>query len=258
MKRKGYLLLLAVSLLFAACSKEIPERQTVYETDSGETLQTVPKETQPLHSVLYHPDYTPEQIQEYFAEVVLDMEYSDGTGDVTRVQKWLMPIGYRIDGTPTQEDLAVLNDLFAGLNEIPGFPGFYAAEAEGQENLIISFLSSADFRTGFSEAVNGEDAYGATQFWYYTDNNEIHTARIGCRTDISQQERNSVVVEEIINTLGISDTLLREDSITYQHSNENTALSQVDWIILKLLYDPRIQCGMGKSDCMAVLSELYY
>lgn len=260
MKQKFCLLILAVSMLLCACSGKTPE-QMVQQTYPGETLQSAEEqqeETRLLHSQLYHPDYSQEQIQEYFAEVVLDMEYSDGTGDITRVQKWLAPIGYRIYGMPTEEDFAVLNALFEQLNQIPGFPGFYAAETEGVENLQISFLHPGDFHDSFSDTVNGEDAWGATQFWYYTDSNEIHTARIGCRADIDQSIRDSIIVEEIINTLGITDTVLRTDSVVYQYSDENTTLSPVDWVILNLLYDPAIHCGMDGDACAAVIRGLYY
>jgi len=266
MKKKRYaVLFLTVSLLFCACTKEAPVSETVVETISlptaAEETETVPMTTAPTvppHSDLYHPDYTTEQIQEYFEEVILHVEYSSGTGDATLVQKWLSPIGYRIYGSPTDEDLRVLNDLFARLNQIPGFPGFYTAEAEGLEQLRISFLEPDTFRASYSPVVNGEEANGATEFWYYTGTNEIYSARIGYRTDIDQSIRNSVLIEEIINTLGVSDTVLREDSITYQYSDFNTALSDVDWILLNLLYHPEIRCGMDADACADVLQRLYH
>lgn len=260
------ILLLAVSTLLCACTREAPDEdaaiQTICETWNTETAETaVPdftETTAPAHSPLYHPDYTPEQIWEYFEEVVLHTEYTDGIGDATLVQKWLDPIGIRIYGDATEEDLAVLEDLFAQLNQIPGFPGFYTAEAEGLEQLRISFLDPENFRADFSDAVGGEESYGAAQYWYYTDTNQIYSGRIGCRTDIPQWERNSVLVEEIVNILGISDTILREDSVTYQYSNENTVLSNADRILLNLLYHPDMRCGMDAESCAAMIQALYY
>lgn len=232
-----------------------PTNDTTNEADT-EWVPTEP--TSPPHSQLYLPDYTALQIWEYFQEVVLDIEYTDGAGDATLVQKWTSPIRYRIYGTPTEEDYAVLTGLFAQLNAVPGFPGIYAA-AEGEtENLTLSFLEPDDFRTQFSDVIHGEEAYGATQFWYYIATNEIYSARIGYRTDVDQHARNSILIEEIINTLGITDTVLREDSIVYQYSDENTVLSDVDWIILQILYDPAIQCGMGAETCATVVQNLYY
>lgn len=269
--KRYFVLLLTFALLLCACAgpkqeteptlqTEVPEETTfpAPETTAPETVPTTTESARLQHSELYHPGYTLEQMQEYFAEVILDVEYSDGTGDSSLVQKWMAPIHYRYFGAPTQEDVAVLEAFFAQLNEMEGFPGIYPAAEDAVEELRLSFLEPDIFRDSFSSAVNGEDAYGATQFWYYTDTNDIYSARIGYRTDLSQTVRNSILVEEIVNTLGISDTLLREASITYQYSNENLVLSDVDWILLKLLYHPDMQCGMDRLECDQVIAQLYY
>jgi hypothetical protein len=231
-KRLLLLLLIgALSLLCACANMAQPETTPTTEepqTEATTPPTTVPETTLPAHAECYLPNYSIQQISEYFNEVVLDMEYTDGTGDATLVQKWLSPIYYRIYGTPTDEDLTVLDTFFAQLNQIAGFPGIHAAAEGIPENLSLSFLEPAVFSENFSEIVGGEDAYGATQFWYYTATNEIHTARIGYRTDLDQTTRNSILLEEIVNTLGISDSELRTDSIVYQHSNDNLTLSDVD------------------------------
>ena len=276
MKKNLYILLtLILALILCACNiPSIPNpTQTSGEniTDStGETITeptivtepettTAPTETTaPLHSPLYLAQHDPQQMLEFFNEVVLNMEYTDGTGDATLVQKWLAPIYYQYYGKPTDEDKAVLSALFAQLNAIPGFPGIHYTDNPEQVTLSLNFLNEKDFNNQFQEVVHGETAWGATQFWYYTATNELFQARIGYRTDIEQATRNSILIEEIINTLGISDTVLREDSIVYQYSNDNFALSDVDWVIVKLLYNPAIQCGMNATDCAKIIQELYY
>lgn len=267
--KKWIIAALALSLLLWGCApmpetlepeSSIPTEPTdESSTPTTEVTEvTEPVITDPPHSALYLPDCPQEKMLEYFSEVVLDVEYSDGTGDATLVQKWLSPIYYNYYGNPTDEDKAVLEALFAQLNAVPGFPGIYPAQNAYQENLSLNFLNKTEFNNQFLDVVQGEDAYGATQFWYWTATNEIYTGRIGYRTDISQQERNSILLEEIINTLGISDTVLREDSVVYQYSNDNLALSDVDWVILKILYDPAIQCGMSGAACTEILQGLYY
>lgn len=225
------------------------ESSSIITSDEEES-----KAPAPAHSELYLPNCSQQQMFDYFEEIVLRMEY--GTGDSTVVQKWAEPLRYSILGTPTEKDLEVLTELFEQLNEVDGFPGIYAAD--GEQNLTICFLSKEDFNISFSDCINGEDAYGATQFWYYNDTNEIYTSRIGYRTDVDQATRVSILIEEIINTLGVSDTVLREDSIVYQYSNDNTALSDIDWVILKLLYNSKIKCGMNADSCNDIVKELYY
>ena len=250
---------LALALLFAACTgskTEVKKDSTTPSSDNPTTsYQDSSKTPTPSHSELYLPNCSQQQMFDYFEEIVFHMEYSTGNSSV--VQKWNEPLCYRIYGTATQKDLEVLTDLFAQLNKVDGFPGIYAADDE-QENLTICFLEPEDFNISFSACINGEDAYGATEFWYYNATNEIYTARIGYRTDIDQTTRVSVLIEEIINMLGISDTVLREDSIVYQYSNDNVVLSDVDWVILKLLYNPKIKCGMDADSCSDVFKKLYY
>lgn len=256
MRRIFYPLLVAV-LLLAGCAKEEAMPEATAAPVVTEAPQPTPEPT-PEHSGLYIPGLELEQVLEYFNEVVLDAEYSDGTGDVTRVQKWKMPLRYRIYGEPTEEDWAMLSLLFEQLNRVPGFPGISAAEEGKAENLSFSFLDGETLNMSFSEVAGGEWINGANQFWYHTDTNEIYSARIGYRSDIDQTSRSSILLEEIINALGITDTVLREDSIVYQYSDDNLVLSQIDWLILKLLYNPAIECGMGKEACAAVIEELYY
>lgn len=238
MKRVFVIMLIILMIGLAGCSTTVKEK--------------------PEHSDLYIEMYTFEDILSYFEEVALRMEYSDGTGDVTCVQKWVSPIYYQLYGGYTDTDIAKLNELFTQLNNIDGFPGIYPATDTNYETLTINFLEPNDFQTQFSNVVHGEDAYGAAEFWYYTESNEIYTARIGYRTDIDQETRNSILLEEIINVLGISDSELRTDSIVYQYSNENTALSEIDILILKLLYHPRVELGMNYAQCSEIIKDLYY
>lgn len=232
--------------------------ETTTPTEPVTTTPTEPETTQTVHSELYLEEYSVEQVIEYFEEVALDMEYTDGTGNTSLVQKWTEPIYYRIYGDATEEDLAVIDGLFTQLNTIPGFPGIYPPAEGDIHHMALNFMDQQTFQDTFSDFILGESAYGAVQFWYYTATNEIHTANIGYRTDVNQQERNSVLVEEVINGLGITDSVLRPDSVVYQYSNDNTCLSDMDFLILQLLYDPAIECGMDAEACRNAIRQIYY
>ena len=269
------LLALLLVLALCGCAAQVPEtttpvttvpettipETTIPETTIPETAipeTTIPATTAPLHSALYREGFDVEEVLTYFHEVTNQIEYTDGTGDPSLIQKWLSPLIYRIDGAPTEEDLRVLEEFCQQLNAVPGFPGIREAREGEFENLTLSFLDPDSFRDRFSDVVHGEDAWGATQYWYYTDTNEIHTAAIGYRTDIPQLDRSSIILEEIVNTLGISDSERRSDSIVYQHSNENLQLSDIDWLLLELLYHPDIDTAMDAEMCEKVIRDLYY
>lgn len=190
-----------------------------------------------------------EQLFEFFTEVVHTAEFSDGASVHQLTQKWLTPIRYRIYGAPTDEDIRILNGFFDELNNLYYFPGIYEADDVEEENLSIYFIDRKLFDITFGETINYEYADGAAEYWFYIDTSEIYSGRVGYVTDTDQQTRNSVLIEEMVNVLGISDTYIREDSIVYQYSDSNTELSEIDRMIIKTLYHPLILPGMTAEEC---------
>lgn len=251
MKRLWMLLLSLLLLCSSGCSESgLPEILPVLEEiDTSEI---------PVHSELYLPEYTVDQVWEAFEEVILHMEYTDGTGNPALVQKWKEPIRYWVRGNPAEGDLAALQELFAQLDGIHGFPGIDKASSEDEASLTLSFLDREAFAETFSMFPDADTANGGVHFWYYTETGEIHTATVGYYQDMADDVRTSVLREEIVNALGVSDSDLRRDSIVYQYSDENDTLSDMDLLILRLLYHPRMECGMDSSACRQVVEELYY
>ena len=224
---------------------------TPSETESIET--TIP-DTRPLHSPFYIDGLDVDDVIAYFNEVCLDAEFVN-SGDARVLQKWVQPIYYHINGTPTDEDLATLDKLTGWLNTIDGFPGIFEANNELNANLQIHFCSESELLSLMGDNFINSD--GAVTFWY--NNNEIHHEIICYRADIDQTVRNSVILEEIYNGLGpIQDTSLRQDSIIFSGYSEPQELTPTDELILKLLYNPLLQCGMNEEECAVIIRQLYY
>ena len=79
------------------------------------------------------------------------------------------------------------------------------------------------------------------------------------RNDIDQELRNSVIMEEIYNGLGpVQDTSLREDSLIYSGFSAPQEMTDIDMLLLRLLYHPSIRCGMNKEECKRIITEIYY
>ena len=221
---------------------------------SVETEPTEPAPTEPEHSALYIEDLSVEDVILYFNEVCLDSEFIN-SGDPSVVQKWDIPIYYMLEGNYTDEDIATLEAFVAWLNTVEGFPGIHATEDPGMRNMRISFGDQQHMLNLMGDSFSGLD--GAVTFWY--NYNCIYTATICYRSDINQYTRNSVILEEIYNGLGpIQDTGLRPDSIIYQEYSEPQALTEIDELILKLLYHPDILPGMNAAQCEEVIRRLYY
>ena len=235
---------------------EVPSEAPTTPPESTEVPpETTTEPTKPEHSELYIPDLSVEDVILYFNEVCLDAEIVNA-GDATLLQKWDAPILYQLNGTYTDADLVTLTTFCTWLNTIEGFPGIYEAQESDAPNLLIYFCSGPDM----VEILGGDFFYmdGGVTFWY-DEENRIYDAMICYRTELDQQLRNSVILEEIYNGLGpVQDTQLRPDSIIYAEFSQPQALTQIDELILRLLYHPDMKCGMNAEECAEVIRQLYY
>lgn len=250
--------LLVCAALLVSCRKLPVETQPV--TTASETILSqeeplLPTEaTAPLHSGFYIPGLSVEDVLLYFNEVCLNAEFIN-SGDPSYLQKWTEPVVYILYGEPTREDRHTLEAFAQWLNYIPDFPGIWETTDPAQATLSIHFCSQDELLALMGD--HFQDVDGAVTFWY--EDNEIYSAIICCRADIDQQTRNSVILEELYNGLGpIQDTVLRPDSILYADFSQPQDLTEIDELILQLLYHPDMKCGMNTAACEAVIRELYY
>ena len=244
---------------FAEASTAITTQETIINEPVTETSIVTEPTTEVYESSKFHADsVSVDEMIMYYNEVVLDTEFSTGSGDASRVQKWNAPIKYMLHGEYTGEDYAVLTDFVEYLNSIEGFPGMFEVYDLYDSNLDIHFCNTGD---ELVDKMGGSDVYenldGAVTFWY--ENNRIYDGIICYRNDIDQKTRNTVIIEEIYNGLGpVQDTDLRDDSIIYSGFNTPQQITEVDDVILRLLYHPDILCGMNADECEEVIRGIYY
>lgn len=233
--------------------------ETTVSTEPEETfIPTEPEETfaptDPEHSPLYIPGVETEDVIRYFNEVCLDAEF-EISGDSTLLQKWDTPIYIQLNGEYTEEDYATLMSFTDWLNTIHGFPGIYISEDLYLVNLRIYFCTQQEMIDQLGDHFYAMD--GGVVYWYR--DHRIYDATVCYRTDLDQYLRNSVILEEIYNGLGpIQDTSLRPDSIIYAEFSQPQELTEIDELILRLLYHPDMKCGMNADECAAVIRLLYY
>lgn len=255
--KKIFLLVLACCLLCGCGKKEEKTVELVPLETPAPTQETAPDvpHNEVVEESWKMEGYSAEQLADYFCEVVLASEYSDGTGDTSKLQKWKMPIYYRLEGDFTSEDKQVVEDFAAMINDINGFPGMYPAKQDG--NLHISFLSPVELDKAVGYMISEEGIDGAVIWDYYTDTNEIHQAKIWIRNDVDQDVRNSVILEEIVNAVGMgNDTDSRTDSIIYQGYSTPQQLSAMDWALMRMLYSEKMKCGMTERQCRSIIEEM--
>lgn len=221
-------------------------------TEPTQTEPVTTEQVKPEHSEFYIPGLEADQVIEYFNEVCLDSEHSSGSGDPTLVQKWEQEIRYDIFGEYTEEDLQVLDAFISWLNTVEGFPGMRRIKPNEGANLRMNFVDQRGMA-----AVGAPEADGYVNFHYA--NNVIYEATIYYRKDIEQYTRNSVLQEEIYNGLGpAQDSELRQDSLIYSGFSTPQEPTQIDMLLIQLLYHPDIKAGMNEQECAAVIRQLYY
>ena len=231
-----------------------PETTTEPETETTTIETTVPM---PEHSDLYINGVSTEMMVEYFAETVLSAEYSRDSGHKALVQKWNKPIRYYIHGINyNSTDVYYITEFFDRLNKVEGFPGAKRANLGEDYNLEIKFCTRLELQ---AKTITVDETCAAfTSFTFNTATDEIQSGAILYCHDIPKSQRQSVIQEEILNCMGMSDdTLLRTNSVIYQYSNSNTA-DEIDMTLFAILYSDRIKCGMNRNQCADAIKEIYY
>ncbi len=237
------------------------ETPTPSSTDSQNSQTTPSPSEAPLDSYAPGVDskgYSSEEIIKYFGDVALQTEFAGSTNNSDLLRRWGEPIRCFIYGEPTSEDLLLIDSLFEELNSISGFVGIGITDKAEDANVRVHFVAGEEYDTLASQYVRGSSDGFAT-CWYYTDSNLYYEAEVGICMDVTQTTRNSVILEELVQMLGLlNDSYLYADSIFYQSFNEPQWPSDLDWIMVQLLYHPSIKPGITYEECAELLPHILY
>ena len=191
------------------------------------------------NSVITAAGYSAQEVIDYFCEVALGSEYGDAEEVVIR---WAQPVYYSISGPATDADLSLIGRLCDALNLIPGFPGIHEAQDEVSANLKIRFVSSEDMYS-----LTGDFFNGYVTVWY-SGEYSIYDGEIYYLSTIDQESRNPVIVEELIQSLGLlTDSYDYPESIFYQYHTDTDWPTTLDWALVQLLYSDALRPGMYES-----------
>ncbi len=198
------------------------------------------------------PGYSDEEIANYFVEIAFGEEYS---GDNTILCKWSSPIYVDVYGTVTDADWAQMDALFAKLNSISGFPGiYYASDYGAYANLDVYYIPPSDFDNVIP--MPSDNLWGFAQY-YYSSGFIVSGTVLLPSEEANQWYRNSIICEELIQVLGLTqDSWLYPDSIFYQDSNDTQWPTELDWTVVRLLYNPAMRPLMSKEQARATVLEL--
>ena len=227
---------------------------------STATIFGVPKgTTQAEHSQYYIEGLSADQAVLYFNEVCLDIEYTDDLYNQV-IHKWEKPIYCAAFGSGTEKDLEMMNGFLNLVNSIPGFPGMYGVSDPKDANLAMNFYAWKEFAQNVKkQGVDPTNVGGITFPFWDEQTNAITFVLIYYRSDLTQERRDPILLHELFQSLGIfQDTRLRTESINYEYGTPVSELTDIDLLILKLLYNPKIKSGMNAVQCEYIIRELYY
>lgn len=171
-------------------------------------------------------------------------EYNSVSDALTR---WEDDINIYVTGSPTQSDLQMLDDFIMQLSfRVQFLPPIARVSQESQANIVIYYGPLNTLPEHVSEYVEGN--WG--MFTYYMRSNVRYKAEIGIASDVtSQQQRNHLMMEELVGALAMAnDHDLYSDSIVYQPWTEVQQLSEIDWLMINMIYHPDLRVGMSYAE----------
>ena len=184
---------------------------------------------------------------------LMDCAFSAEYGEAnTKLLRWQEPIRIYVCGAPTKEDLCQLDAFIMELSfRVPLLPKVERVENAEAANITMYFVPRDDMGKYVSNYVTGNDGFVT----YFYENSIITRAEIAVACDKTvQAERNGILREELVNGLGLGNDHYRyEDSIIYEPYNIIQTLSEVDWLMLNMVYSPYTKPGMTANEAYLAL-----
>ncbi|MBQ8161593.1 MAG: DUF2927 domain-containing protein [Clostridia bacterium] len=182
------------------------------------------------------------QALDLLEDVAFRSEYGAASGGQNLI-RWEDTLRIRVTGTPTATDLAFLEDFLMTLSfRVPQLPPIVRTDGE-DANIVIAYVPLSEM----AEHVEGyiEDNWGFVSYWCDAQGCIVRE-EIAIASDVtSLHARQHLILEEIVNGLGLCNHhSIYNDSILYEAWTETQLLSEVDWLMLNMIYSPEVAPGM--------------
>ncbi|MCH8028365.1 MAG: DUF2927 domain-containing protein [Candidatus Dadabacteria bacterium] len=185
----------------------------------------------------------------YFFEVACGSEFGSST---PRIRKWMGRVRVAAEGSPTPEDLSVLEAVAGEVNRITGLE--LVVFDPVSPNVVVYFVPESRFK--YYEPNYVPKNYGFMWAWW-RGSGEIYKARVMISTTgITQSARSHLIREELTQALGLmNDSWRYMDSVFYQGWMEVTEYSQHDRAVIEILYNKLITPGMTRERVIEILRQ---
>jgi hypothetical protein len=177
-----------------------------------------------------------------------DVAYGGSYDPVGMIAKWQKPIVYRIEGLRSRPE--AINLAIATLKQQAALAGIEVrpANAPSEANYTIAFRNVANFDLGDRKAVC---------YLTYNFNTSGHMQWASLQINLAAPSLERCVRHEILHGFGLLNHPHRLHSVLSYHTGDQMAeLTEADVVLLRSLYDPRIQPAMSRLAALVVADGL--
>ncbi|AKQ44953.1 hypothetical protein TH63_03815 [Rufibacter radiotolerans] len=229
--KKTFILFAFLSFLFTGCLTEEEE--------------VTPELTQYDQSVI-----------SYFKEIGLGFFFG-GSSEITR--RWETDIKVYIEGTPTAENLSEFQKVRNEINALAtnGF-SIEVVSDKSQSNTTLFFGSVEQFSTLYpASAEVARVNLRAFSVWW-NPSQEIYKSQIFIdNQQATATQQKSWTRGMLTGSIGLGQVSpTYSESIFYSKANTNTAFTQLDKDLIRLLYHPNMRIGLNKDEVGKVLENI--
>jgi len=166
------------------------------------------------------------------------------------LKRWETPIQVEFKGNYTQEDINYITGQLDIINGLGLLPPITVVQSNG--NYAMHYAPAAEMKNllEFYE----EGTYPAYTNFYWNDNHELTSAITVISTDTADLSlRNAYGLRNIMIGLGFTGDNLNAKNSVMEEGNPAMQLTENDYILLSMLYNAGVKCGMTADQAKSSL-----
>ncbi|QFQ89297.1 DUF2927 domain-containing protein [Paracoccus kondratievae] len=224
---------------------------------------------------------TPEKLAEDFIEVALHDEYIREGGKLipratpAPLRRWQQPVLVRVEFGDSvapalrARDRADIAGLAARLQSVSGHPVGLTGGTGNFNVLIVNEDERRQIAPRLASLVPGIPASDidalrdlapqnyCTVFAYSNGNSPTYTQAVALiRAELPSRLRRSCIHEELAQGMGLANDSPRVRPSIFNDDEEFAYLTPHDELLLKILYDPRLQPGMTAAEARPIILQI--
>ena len=160
--------------------------------------------------------------------------------------RWEDDVKVYLSGAATVADIAFFEEFVMQLSfRVPLMPRIERVYDRNEANVVINYVPRADINSIIPNLSGESDV----AYWHEQTDSVFQVGTIALCTEITQEGRNYGLLWSMVQLLGANnDGCDYEDSVLYPAWTEVQELSEIDWLILNMIYSPWVDAGMTADE----------